>query len=208
MEDLNVFNFFINLNKEDQVHFFSLLTPISLIKGSLIHYEGDVCKELLLITQGEIRLYTQAEGSADEATLYIINAGEQCIANTASVLGQSKTIGTAVTLTDIKGFTLKEKDLKAFMRHSPFYQDYIISLYAKKMVELTTSLQRIKFKHLDERIMDFINLNQKATFHITHQALADEMNTSRTVVSRVLKALEQKGKLKLYRGYIELVRHM
>jgi len=88
MEDLNVFNFFINLNKEDQIHFFSLLTPISLTKGNLIHYEGDVCKEVLLLTQGEVRLYTQAEKSADEPTLYTINAGEQCIANTASVLGQ------------------------------------------------------------------------------------------------------------------------
>ena len=208
MKDLNVFNFFINLNEEDQVKFFSLLKPIALTKGSLIHYEGDVCKELLLITQGEVRLYTQAPKSHDEATLYVIHAGEQCIANTASVLGQSKTIGTAVTLSDIKGYTLKEKDLKAFMRDTPCYQDYIISLYAKKMVELTSSLQRIKFKHLDERIMDFMNLNQKTTFHITHQELADEMNTSRTVVSRVLKTLEQKGRIKLYRGYIELVRHM
>ena len=43
-----------------------------------------------------------------------------------------------------------------------------MSLYSKKMVELTMALQRIKFKNLDERIMDFLHENEKLTVNITH----------------------------------------
>ena len=62
----------------------------------------------------------------------------------------------------------------------------------------------VKFKNLDERIMDYLNESGRDIVTITHKNLAEKMNTSRTVVSRVLKKLEEKGKLKLFRGYIEI----
>ena len=91
------------------------------------------------------------------------------------------------------------------MKETPIYQQYIMNLYSKKIVELTMMIQRIKFKNLDERIMDFLQDNKKRTVSITHQKLAESMNTSRSVVSRVLKKLEDKGEVVLHRGYIELL---
>ena len=205
LEELKVYPFFLALNQKEQERFASFLTPITLPKENIIHYQGDVCKDVLLLVEGEIRLYAQADDFSEEVTLYRLKAGEQCLANTASVLGHSKTIGTAVTETQIKAYLLNEKDIKSFMKETPIYQQYIMNLYSKKMVELTMMIQRIKFKNLDERIIDFLQDNKKRTISITHQKLAKSMNTSRSVVSRVLKKLEDKGEVVLHRGYIELL---
>ena len=208
MKDLEVYSFYLTLSSEDKEAFFALLRPISLPKDTILHYQGDICKDVLLLVEGEVRLYAQADDFSEEVTLYTLGAGEQCLANTASVLSHSKTIGTAVTQTDIKAYLLNENDIKIFMGKTPVYQQYIMNLYSKKMVELTMALQRIKFKNLDERIMDFLYENEKKSVSITHQNLAEKMNTSRSVVSRVLKKLEDEGELVLHRGFIEITSHI
>jgi CRP/FNR family transcriptional regulator len=205
MQELKVYPFFLALSQEEQERFVSFLKPIRLPKETIIHYQGDVCKDVLLLVEGEVRIYTQADDFSEEVTLYSLKAGEQCLVNTASVLSHSKSIGTAVTMTDIKAYALNEKELELFMSNSPLYQQYVMSLYSKKMVELTMAIQRIKFQNLDERIMDFLFENEKKTVSITHQKLAQSMNTSRCEVYRVLKKLEEKGEVVLHRGYIELL---
>ena len=204
IEALKVYPFFLALTQEEQMTFASKLKAISLPKDTIIHYQGDVCKDVLLLVEGEIRLYAQADDFSEEVTLYTLGAGEQCLANTASVLSQAKTIGTAVTQTDIKAYLLHEKEIEKMMKMLPVYQHYIMNLYSKKMVELTMIIQRIKFKNLDERIMDYLHENKKKTVTITHQNLASKLNTSRSVISRVLKKLESTGELVLHRGYIEI----
>ncbi len=205
LEALKVYPFFLALSQEEQERFASFLKPITLPKETIIHYQGDVCKDVLLLVEGEVRIYTQADDFSEEVTLYSLKAGEQCLVNTASVLSHSKSIGTAIAVTDIKAYTLNEKELELFMSDSPLYQQYVMSLYSKKMVELTMAIQRIKFQNLDERIMDFLFDNEKKTVSITHSKLAENMNTSRSVVSRVLKKLEEKGEVVLHRGYIEII---
>jgi len=205
MKELEVYPFFLALSQKEKEQFYAYLRPISLPKGTIIHYQGDVCKDVLLLVEGEVRIYTQADDFSEEVTLYSLKAGEQCLVNTASVLSHSKSIGTAVTETEIKAYALNEKELELFMSDSPLYQQYVMSLYSKKMVELTMAIQRIKFQNLDERIMDFLFENEKKTVSITHQKLAENMNTSRSVISRVLKKLEEKGEVILHRGYIEII---
>ena len=205
MKDLEVYPFFLTLSSEERERFYASLRSITLPKDSILHYQGDICKDVLLLVEGEIRLYTQADDFSEEVTLYTLKAGEQCLANTASVLSHAKTIGTAVTTTEIKAYLLAENDIKNFMQTIPEYQQYMMALYSKKMVELTMMINRIKFKNLDERIMDFLHENEKSTVSITHQNLAEKMNTSRSVVSRVLKKLEHNGELVLHHGYIEIV---
>jgi len=204
MHDLDIYPFFLNLDQEEKERFISFLKPISLPQNTIIHYQGDVCKDVLLLTTGKVRLYTQADDFSDEVTLYTLSPGEQCLANTASVLGHSKTIGTAVTQEPVQGYVLNEKHIERLMQTFPLYQHYVFSLYGKKLAELSLAISRIKFQNLDKRIMEYLGENKKETISITHEKLAQEMNTSRSVVSRVLKKLEYSRKIKLHRGYIEI----
>ena len=57
---------------------------------------------------------------------------------------------------------------------------------------------------LIERLKEKLPPNNNE-IEITHQKLADELGTAREVVSRLLKRLENDGKIKLLRGKIKII---
>ena len=180
------------------------IKPISIPKNTLLFYQGDVCDNILWLTSGEVRLYTQSD-SIEDITLYTLKAGEQCIVNTASLLSQTDAVASAETLTDIEGYLIDVESVKKLSKMSDVYQSYLFSLYQLRFEELTGLINDIKFKRLDTRIIEWLQKQPQNTIDITHEELAIKLGSSRVVVSRLLKELEQKGTLLLHRGKIELL---
>ena len=178
------------------------IKPISIPKGTLLFYQGDICEDILWLTQGEVRLYTHAD-SIDDITLYTLKAGEQCIVNTASLLSHTEAVASAETVTDIEGYLIDAKSVKALSKMSDIYQSYLFSLYQLRFEDLTGLINDIKFKRLDTRIIEWLHKQPHDTIEITHEQLATELGSARAVVSRLLKELEQKGIVTLHRGKIE-----
>jgi len=188
----------------EALHFLQMhLKPISIPKNTLLFYQGDICDNILWLISGEVRLYSQSD-EIEEITLYTLQAGEQCIVNTASLLSQTEAIASAETLTDIEGYLIDAQSVKALSKMSDVYQNYLFSLYQLRFEELTSLINDIKFKRLDVRILEWLNKQSEKTIEITHAQLATELGSSRVVVSRLLKELEQKGAVALHRGKIEL----
>jgi CRP/FNR family transcriptional regulator len=178
------------------------IKPISIPKNTLLFYQGDICDNILWLTSGEVRLYTQSE-SIEEITLYTLKEGEQCIVNTASLLSQTNAVASAQTLTDIEGYLIDVQSVKELSRISEAYQSYLFSLYQLRFEELTGLINDIKFKTLDTRIMEWLEKQDSKLISITHDALATHLGSSRVVISRILKVMEIDGKVKLHRGKIE-----
>jgi len=178
------------------------IKPISIPKNTLLFYQGDVCENILWLTNGEVRLYTQSD-SIEDITLYNLKAGEQCIVNTASLFSNTPAIASAQTLTDIEGYVISATSAKALTRLSDVYQSYLFSLYQLRFEELTGLINDIKFKRLDTRIVEWLKKQPSSMIEITHEQLAQELGSSRVVISRLLKELEQKGIVALHRGKIE-----
>jgi len=178
------------------------ITPVSIDKGTLLFYQGDVCENILWLTQGEVRLYTQSD-SIEDITLYNLKAGEQCIVNTASLFSNTAAIASAETLTDIEGYVISAQSVKELTRLSDVYQSYLFSLYQLRFEELTGLINDIKFKRLNTRIIEWLNKQPSTMIETTHEQLATELGSSRVVISRLLKELEQKGVVALHRGKIE-----
>ncbi len=151
-----------------------------------------------------VRLYIQSD-EADEITLYQLKKGEQCIVNTASSISHTKAIGSAISTTDIEGYLLDVKYIKELTRLCDAYQSFLFSVYTLRMESLAKLVNDLKFKHLDERILDWLKAQKNTTVQTTHEKIAMELGTSRVVISRVLKELEKNSKVILTRGYIELV---
>jgi len=81
-----------------------------------------------------------------------------------------------------------------------------LGLFATKRIEaLTQLIGDIKFKHLDIRIMEWLNKQPESMVDITHEALATELGSTRVTVSRILKKLESEGKVLLHRKKIEVI---
>ncbi|PHR54279.1 MAG: Crp/Fnr family transcriptional regulator [Arcobacter sp.] len=202
--NLDAFSFVSTLNKEQKTYLIDNLKPINIPSGNILFYQGDICHDILLLTSGEVRLYIQAEAT-DEITLYTLKVGEQCIINTASTLSNTQAISSAITQTDITGYLLNEEVVKKLMHQNDDYQKYIFSLYTIRMGSLATLIEDIKFRRLDERILKWLQAQGTSNIIIKHEELANILGSSRVVISRTLKELEHKQKVKLSRGSIEVL---
>ena len=201
---LAVYPFIDKLESDALVFLQDHIQAVSIPKNTLLFYQGEVCNNILWLTSGEVRLYTQSD-RIEEITLYTLKAGEQCIVNTASLLSGTNAVASAETLTNIEGFIIDAPSVKALSKMSDVYQDYLFSLYQLRFEELTALINDIKFKRLDTRILEWLNKQKNNPIEITHAQLATKLGTSRVVISRLLKDLEQKGKILLHRGKIELL---
>jgi CRP/FNR family transcriptional regulator len=147
------------------------LKPIKIPKNNLLFYQGDVCDNILWLTKGEVRLYTQSD-EIEEIALYTLKAGEQCIVNTASLLSQTEAIASAETMTDIEGYLIDVESVKTLAKLSDIYQSYLFSLYQLRFASLTNLINDIKFKRLDERILEWLQKQNSNIVETTHEHIA------------------------------------
>lgn len=201
---LEDYPFYNELDHQSALFLEKNLKPIEIPKGNILFFQGDICDNILFLTQGVVRLYIQSD-EAEEITLYELNKGEQCVVNTASTLSSSKAIGSAISLTDIEGYLLDTFHVKELAKMSNIYQDFLFSLYTIRLTELAKLVHDIKFKRLDARILEYLQAHKTQKIETTHEYIANELGTTRVVVSRILKELEKEEKLILTRGFITLM---
>ena len=204
MHSLDEFPFAKHLTHEELTYLKHHAKKISVPKDTILFYQEDICKEILLLSNGEIELYMYGENEK-KIPLYALKEGEQCVINTSSTISQTPAIGTAQTLSAIEGWLISEEVVKHLMHQSPTYLNYVFSLFTIKLDALATLIQDIKFKKLDSRILEWLTSHQASRIQTTHEEIAEALGTSRVVISRVLKDLERQGFIKLHRKEIELL---
>jgi len=202
--ELDIYSFYNELDATALEFLKKHLKPINVPKGNMLFFQGDICDNILFLTKGNVRLYIQSD-DADEITLYQLNPGEQCIINTASNISQTQAIGSATTVTDIEGYLLDTKNIKELAKMSDVYQSFLFSLYTLRMSALAKLVNDIKFKKLDARVLEWLQSQNKKSIQTTHENIANELGSTRVVISRVLKELENSEKVVLTRGEIELI---
>lgn len=198
------FDFFKDLEENDKKFLLENSKYIELPKDFTLFHQEDICDNILFLKEGTVQLLMHGD-IGESIYLYEINKGEQCIINISSTISQTKTIASAVTKTDIKGWLVPANIIKELMFKSSSYQQYIFSLFSLKFSALTTLIEDIRFKRLDSRILNYLNNKNQKVIEITHEEIANELSTSRVVVSRLLKELEKKSIIKLHRKKIEIL---
>ncbi len=111
------FTFFSALDDSAKSYLLEHIKFVKIPKDTLLFYQGDVCDKILLLSQGEVSLYTQ-EKSIESLTLYTLKSGEQCIVNTASLLSKTPAVASAQSITDISGYVIYADDVKRLAKMS------------------------------------------------------------------------------------------
>jgi CRP/FNR family transcriptional regulator len=95
------------------------------------------------------------------------------------------------------------------IKEYPEWLDYIFRLYHKRFEELLEVVNAVAFKKMDERLLSFLqkkaDINQTKILLLTHEQIATELGTARVVISRLLKQLEENGRVRMGRNKIILV---
>ncbi|MCC6185627.1 MAG: Crp/Fnr family transcriptional regulator [Chitinophagaceae bacterium] len=177
-------------------------------EGETILNENAYIKAIPIVLKGNIGVF-RTDDDGREILLYYIKSGESCI---MSFLGgihndTSKIKAIADEETEILFIPIDKVSL--LIKDYPQWLDYIFKLYHKRFEELLEVVNDIAFKKMDERLLLFLrkkseNSGQKI-INITHEHIANELGTARVVISRLLKQLEDEGKVQLGRNKIILV---
>ena len=176
--------------------------------GEIILNENANIRAIPIVTKGTLKVM-RTEEDGREILLYYIKAGESCIMSFLGGLHNETSKVKAEVEEDAEILFLPVDKVSLFIKEYPEWLDYIFRLYHKRFEELLEIVNAIAFKKVDERMLALLNrkveLTGKKTLNITHEQLANELGTARVVVSRLLKQLEEIGKVQLGRNKITLV---
>ncbi|MBO6184636.1 MAG: Crp/Fnr family transcriptional regulator [Chryseobacterium sp.] len=177
-------------------------------EGDIILDENSSIRAIPIVMKGMIKVI-RTEEDGREILLYYIQAGESCIMSFLGGMHNEKSIVKAEVEEDTEILFLPVDKVSLFIQEYPEWLDYIFRLYHKRFEELLDIINAIAFKKVDERLLNLLikkaEISQSKTIVITHEQLANELGTARVVVSRLLKQLEDTGKLKLGRNKITLL---
>jgi CRP/FNR family transcriptional regulator, anaerobic regulatory protein len=176
----------------------------SLPAGLQVYSEGDACSSIAFVLSGAIRVYKLAENGR-EITLYEIGPGETCILNASCILAGLSYPANAVCLADTDVVLASAAGFRRLMdAHEPLRQ-LVFRILSERLAGVMELISEVAFGRMDARLMDYIsNKSEDGSLAATHQRIADDLGTSREVVSRLLKEFERRGVVELSRSSIRL----
>ena len=177
--------------------------------GEIIMDMGSHINEVPLILEGRLKVFRPHE-DGHELFLYYLVAGNACAISLACSSGLqriSRIRAEAVDSCLLFVFPVRFMD-EWMLKHRTWYY-YVLNTYRYRFEEILKSLDNVAFYKLDERVEQYLKLQMNQTnnhkLEITHHEIAMELNSSREVISRLLKKLEKKGKIKMGRNHIEIL---
>ncbi len=169
---------------------------------------GDYIKSMPLLLSGAVKILRE-DNNGDELVLYFIEQGDTCAMTITCCLGHTKSEIRAIAETDTKLIMIPVEKMGEWMGKYKTWQSFILQSYHDRMKELLEAIDTIAFLKMDERLLKHLKdkamVNHNEVIQVTHLQIAQDLHTSRVVVSRLLKALENQNKIELHRNSIKLL---
>lgn len=168
--------------------------------------EGQFISSFPLIIRGMIRI-SRTSDDGNELLLYYLKENEVCAMSLTCCMAHLTSNVMAVAEIETEALMLPVSLLDKWMCEYPSWRQFVMQTFQSRFRELVETIDSIAFLKLDERLIKYFTDRYRksgnATFSATHQELALQLNTSREVVSRLLKKLEKDGKVELSRNFID-----
>ena len=174
----------------------------------LLMRTGQYFKSTVLILDGLVKLYRE-DDEGGEFFMYHLESGNACALSMicATKNETSTVLAKAITETTVLMVPLHLMD--QWMKQYRTWYYFVLETYRTRFEELLQTIDQIAFRALDERLEFYLKKNQRAfktnLLNVSHQEIANELSSSREVISRLLKKMEQKGMVILHRNQVELV---
>lgn len=176
--------------------------------GTTLITVSQYIKYVPLILSGSLKVMREDE-DAKEILLYYLQAGDSCAMSFTCCMREERSSIHAIAEDETTLIMVPVHLMEEWMTKYKSWRNFILQSYADRMEELLKALDAIAFHSMDRRLYKYLQDRaealQKETFSITHQEIADELNASREAVSRLLKKLENMGKVELGRNKITLL---
>lgn len=160
-----------------------------------------------LVISGTIKVFREDE-KGREVFLYYIKEGESCALTMTACFKMEKSYIKAKIQEETEFIAIPVELVRNFHKEHPSWSKFVFSTFSKRFDEILRVLESIVFHNMDERLSIYLveksTILKADTIYNSHKEIADDLVTSREVVSRLLKQMEKKGLVELSRGKIKL----
>jgi len=168
---------------------------------------GDPILYMPLLLKGQLRVLRE-DADGHELLIYYIRPGETCAMSLICCSGNAVSNVRAVAEEDSELLLLPIQIIDEWTTNYPSFKTFILKTYQHRFEELLNTIDGIAFHNLDDRLSQLLKQKSEkegSELKTTHQELANQLNSSREVISRLLKQMERKGKIQMGRNKITLL---
>lgn len=176
-------------------------------KGEILLDIGDKMTHIPLILKGLVKVMREDQNE-DEILLYYLEEGDTCAISFVNCINVTRSMFRAFVEENTECVLFPVERIEDWMVKFPSWREFIIDSYHERLLEMAEAIKSLAFLKLDDRIDNYLHnqvkIKKTNNLSITHQEIANDLHTSRVVVSRLLKNLENNGKIKLGRNKIRV----
>jgi len=175
--------------------------------NKILMRKGQFIRSTMLVLNGLIKIYRE-DDDGNEFLMYYLKPGEACALSLVCAAKHEASPIMAKTVVETEVMMVPVDTMSEWMSKFKSWYQFVIETYRARFDELLITLDNVAFRSMDERLEFYLkrakDAQQTNLLNISHQEIAQELNTSREVISRLLKKMEQKGLVGLQRNAIEL----
>jgi CRP/FNR family transcriptional regulator, anaerobic regulatory protein len=176
--------------------------------GEVIMRTGQYIKSTALVLEGQIKIYRENQDGG-EFLMYYLGPGQACAVSMICALQSETSEITAIAEEDTEVLLIPVQLMDDLMNKYKSWYQFVIQTYRNRFDELISVVDNIAFHNMDERLEFYLKRHVKNSgknlIELSHQQIADDLNSSREVISRLLKKMEQRNLVRLNRNMIELI---
>ena len=180
----------------------------SIESKSILFHENMVCEYFMLIVEGCIRVFKESS-EGREVTLYRVEPGQLCIHNLNSLVDGIHYPVIARAEKPVRGLIIPRAAFKKALDESSSFRNYVLRTLTSRLSHMADLISGFAFDRLDLRVACWLNEEFERScgrpIKVTHSDVADELGTTREMISRILKDFEHKRCIQLARGKIHLL---
>jgi CRP/FNR family transcriptional regulator len=170
--------------------------------------QGMPISHVPVVADGTVRVSRQ-DDEGHEILLYYLSSGDSCASSMNCCVANRMSEIQAIAEGDVTLIGIPQKYIDEWMMEYPEWKNLVIQTFQRRFDDLIHSLEMVAFNQLDDRLIEYLRSKSEVLgteiLKTSHQEIANHLNSSREVISRLLKQLEKLGRVKLSRNTIELI---
>ncbi|MDG1147496.1 MAG: Crp/Fnr family transcriptional regulator [Crocinitomicaceae bacterium] len=181
---------------------------VKIKSGEVLIDYGQNVKHMPLLIKGAIKVLRQ-DDDGDELLLYFLENGDTCTMTMTCCMGESQSEVKAIAEKDSTLFLLPVEKMAEWTRTYKGWMAFVFESYNNRFNEMLEAIDSLAFSNMHDRLYKYLKnkvmVNKLTVLEATHQEIAYDLHTSRVVISRLLKSLENEKKVKLFRNKLEVI---
>jgi len=169
---------------------------------------GENMTHIPLILDGAVKIIRQ-EKEGDELVLYFLEKGDTCAVSFINCINRKKSIFKGIVENDVEAIFVPVERIDDWLAKYKTWRYFIIDSYHFRLIEMVESIDGLAFMNMNQRLLKYLTdkakINRDVNIEITHQQIANDLNTSRVVITRLLKQLHNDGKVFSTRNKVKVL---